>query len=88
MNESPLPFGIHGVAVFLPQEANAIGSQQLFDGRGVATKLFVEQGHSPAVLGSAENQLLLTLPLSLLIDAGQRRRQGNQQQRGHNHHNQ
>jgi hypothetical protein len=86
MDEPPLAIGGHRVRKFLPQEAPSIGHlRQFLDAGRVSLELLVEVRDSARVLPAAEDEFLFALALVLLVDAGQRDSQADQQDSGRYH---
>jgi len=86
MDEAPLATGSHGISIFFAQESEPIGQLgQILDADRVSLELLVETRHGASVLDAPEQELLFSLPLALLINAGQRRGEADQQHRGCHH---
>ena len=86
MDEPPLPIGGHRVSKFLPQEAPSISQLRQFAEAGwVSLELLVKARDGASVLRAAEDEFLFALALALLINAGQRDSQADQQDGGGDH---
>jgi len=80
VDETPLPFRVHGVRVCLAEEAQAVCLQQLLGGRWKALKLTMEKGDGARILVAAEDKLRFALALRLLVNTRERYGERNNQQ--------